>query len=163
MLKSKHERNLDSFHALSFRYNFTLVGTPIGDSYWPSDAFIKEVYRAYAPVNIFNSVDYLTLSFLLKFIIMPAFLYILNNVDSAIEYETVIVQMVTLITIICNIVIYLVIYFSVWKPFEMRLNNAIYKTKNMLSIIPIEVLVSIKNIDILLEIDRSSFINENNK
>lgn len=162
LLKSQNERDLDLFHSFQFKYNFTLVNTPIGDSYWP-EGFLKFIYSINAPVNIFNSGDYFTFVFMFKFIIIPAFISILNSLYFAIEYEANIVEKVILVFILFYLVIYLVFYISIWKPFEMRLNNAIYKTKNMLSIIPIEVLVTIKNIDVLLEIDRSSLINETTK
>lgn len=153
LLKSENERDLEVFHQFEFKYNFTLVNTPIGESYWP-EGFLQFIYSINAPVNIFNSPDYFTFVFMLRFIIIPAFMSILNNLYYAIEYEAKIVEKVILVLISFYLVSYLVVYISIWKPFEMRLNNAIYKTKNMLSIIPIEVLVSIKNIDVLLEIDR---------
>ena len=42
---------------------------------------------------------------------------------------------------------------SGWNTFIKRLNVSIYKTKNMLSIIPIDTLASVWNIKQLLDID----------
>ena len=43
-------------------------------------------------------------------------------------------------------------YLLYWKPFEIKLDKDIYKTKNMLSIIPKEVIASLKNINTLLNL-----------
>ena len=43
-------------------------------------------------------------------------------------------------------------YLLYWKPFELKLDKDIYKTKNMLSIIPKEVIASLKNIGNLLNL-----------
>jgi ABC-type proline/glycine betaine transport system permease subunit len=48
-----------------------------------------------------------------------------------------------------------VVYFGVWVPFEKQLNQTIYKTKNMLCIIPKEVLASLTNIHKLLDIGQT--------
>ena len=45
-------------------------------------------------------------------------------------------------------------YVLVFLPFQMQLNQTIYKTKNMLSIIPKEVLASLNNIQHLLNINK---------
>ena len=46
--------------------------------------------------------------------------------------------------------------FFLWIPFVKNLNSIIYKTKNMLSIIPKEILASLSNIDKLLDMDKST-------
>ena len=46
-------------------------------------------------------------------------------------------------------------YLLYWKPFELKLDKDIYKTKNMLSIIPKEVIASFKNIGNLLNLGTS--------
>ena len=47
-------------------------------------------------------------------------------------------------------------YLLYWRPFETKLDKDIYKTKNMLSIIPKEVIASLKNINNLLNLGSTS-------
>ena len=56
------------------------------------------------------------------------------------------------ITIIFYILLFLILFIFYWIPMIGGMNIEIYKTKNMLSIIPIQILVSQRNIKELLEI-----------
>jgi hypothetical protein len=57
-------------------------------------------------------------------------------------------------------IIFLFIFF--WLPYIRELNRVIYKTKNLLSIIPKEVLMNIREIYSLLGIE-DKYIKEENK
>jgi hypothetical protein len=64
------------------------------------------------------------------------------------------------IAVILYISIIFLAFFFIWIPFIRSLNSIIYKTKNMLSIIPKEVLASLSNIEKLLGIEKK--LNGNN-
>ena len=51
------------------------------------------------------------------------------------------------------LIIVSIIYIVYWFPIIISLNNTIYKTKNMLTIIPIKILASQNNINILMKKD----------
>ena len=51
-----------------------------------------------------------------------------------------------LATFICFIIALLIAFVIVWLPFVNNLNNQIYKSKSMLMIIPIEILVKMRNV-----------------
>ena len=51
--------------------------------------------------------------------------------------------------------ILILLYIFIWKRHEASLNETIYKTKKMLSIIPVETLMKVKNIAKLLGIEGS--------
>ena len=60
------------------------------------------------------------------------------------------------IWLIINIVFIIVVFLgftAFWLPFVLGENETIYKTKNMLSIIPKEVLFTLPHINIMLGID----------
>ena len=62
----------------------------------------------------------------------------------------------TTISYVINIVFMVVVcagFFAMWLPFVIGENETIYKTKNMLSIIPNEVLFTLPHINIMLGID----------
>jgi hypothetical protein len=55
------------------------------------------------------------------------------------------------------------VFFFYWIPYVRNLNKVIFKTKSLLSIIPKEVLINIREIYTLLGIDDKSFKNKENK
>ena len=60
------------------------------------------------------------------------------------------------ISLIINILFILVVlvgFSFIWLPFVLEQNETIFKTKNMLSIIPNDVLVTLPHINIMLGID----------
>jgi hypothetical protein len=58
-----------------------------------------------------------------------------------------------IIIIMLYLIIVSIIYIIYWFPIIISLNNTIYKTKNMLTIIPIKILASQNNINILMKKD----------
>lgn len=143
----------------NFKYNFSLVGTPIGDSYLPKNEEQRRLYYTIIPVHVFNTKSHLTASFLFRFILHPAFNLLMKNLNDSIHYEADLVRL----SIIFGMSIYLSIlflcYLICWRPFESKLNVTIFKTKKMLCIIPKEVLMAIKNINVLLALDNTAFLN----
>ena len=55
------------------------------------------------------------------------------------------------------------VFFIIWKRYELELNNHIYKTKKMLSIIPIDTLIYVKNINKLLGIEENKLFDNKNE
>ena len=60
---------------------------------------------------------------------------------------------VCLIINIIFIVVVAVGFLLIWLPYVQRENETIFKTKNMLSIIPNEILINLPHINIMLGID----------
>jgi hypothetical protein len=61
-----------------------------------------------------------------------------------------------IIMIILYMIVFLIIFIYYWIPMIRRMNIEIYKTKNMLSIIPLQILASQPNIRILLNISKNN-------
>ena len=60
------------------------------------------------------------------------------------------------VSLIINIVFIIVVsvgFLLIWLPFVLEENETIFKTKNMLSIIPNEILINLPNINIMLGIE----------
>jgi hypothetical protein len=65
----------------------------------------------------------------------------------------------TKISLVMNIVFIVIAFlgFSLfWLPFVVEINETIFKTKNMLSIIPNEILITLPHINIMLGIDQEN-------
>jgi len=61
---------------------------------------------------------------------------------------------------ICFLIAILIAFFLFWLPFLNDLNYQIYKTKLMLMIIPLEILMKIKNVSKVLQ--SQTFLNSSN-
>ena len=63
------------------------------------------------------------------------------------------------VSLIINVVYIAVVFigfFFIWLPFVLEENETIFKTKNMLSIIPNEILISLPHINIMLGIEEEN-------
>ena len=63
------------------------------------------------------------------------------------------------VSLIINIIFIIVVslgFFVIWLPFVYRENGTIFKTKNMLSIIPNEILINLPHINVMLGIDEQN-------
>ena len=155
----------------NFTYNMTLRLQPAyvdeannktiyqDDLLWPNNgnnlAYLQQRYNDSHPLKIFNKVENRKIIFLLKSIIIPAFdeLYELL-ISKAVFDSKRIFEIETIVNIILGVVIVILFVFG-WKRHEMSLSETINKAKKMLSIIPIETLMKVKNIAKLLNIEAS--------
>ena len=152
ILKKTQDIYKEKYH---FVYNLTLSGTDAIKDYIPNDSSLLEFYEYGNPMNIFNLENNRRIFFLLTDIMIPAYsdVYVLLishavfDSSSILKYE-----------LLCNCIIagvLILLYIFVWKRHELSLNETIYKTKKMLSIIPVETLMKVKNIAKLLGIEGS--------
>ena len=142
--------------------NLTLTGTEIGKKNWPNTEPELSNYIKNDPINYFN-MDYMKNMNIMFSNIILSFDRLLNNLmDDCLKIflkETRIPYLILLISYLC---LCCVLFLFIWMPFVSNLNSIIYKTKKMLSIIPKEVLMSIGNIETLLDINKSNVNNQNN-
>lgn len=141
---------------LQFKYNLTNLGTDKYDDLFPKDDSQYVEYFNYCPITLFNSELYERIYGIYEYFLKESFSMLSNELykeiekfilDNAITYYSISAVFLFLIS---------AFYFFVWKPFETRLITMIFKTKNMLSIIPKEVLASLTNIRKLLNINLMS-------
>ena len=110
-------------------------------------------YKSLNPANSLNSQSHKTIFIVYRFIISRVMLLALDKMFWTFEgiFETT-----TKTSLIINIIFILVVIIGfslVWLPFVLDENETIYKTKNMLSIIPNEILITLPHINIMLGID----------
>lgn len=86
------------------------------------------------------------------FVVSPAFDSLINILHSSFLDILDNLKIIVIIMYVVCILFILFNYFFYWKRFELNLDQTIYKTKNMLSIIPKEVLASLDTIHKLLNI-----------
>lgn len=140
--------------ATKFIYNYTEYGTKKYQEYIDS-LTDRELYDKYAPFQLYTKKGHRNLKKSYYNLLKPArdFVYseMTKTLENYIKYNS-------------NLFIYLwygyaalivICYISIWKSFEYSLTDVIFKTKNMLSIIPKEVLANVSNIQRLLGINQT--------
>ena len=136
--------------------NLTLTGTDLGKSLWPTDSEESKAYIKNDPINCFNYATSQELNIVMNNLYISYFISLKQiTIDAISKYlnDDYFKFVIMLSIYLCVI---FVIFLLIWVPFVKNLNSIIYKTKNMLRIIPKEVLASISNIDKLLNIDKSA-------
>ena len=139
--------------------NLTLTG--IDDYVKKSILNEKELlYYSNDPIIFFNVQSVVNLNIMMQSITIPFFINIKQLTIDVMEKFSEQAYLKFVIAVILYISIIFLAFIFIWIPFIRSLNSIIYKTKNMLSIIPKEVLASLSNIEKLLGIEKK--LNGNN-
>ena len=156
IMRDLEKYKLQNAEQYNFTYNESLIGTAGEKKHYEhimDNAAIYELYKKYNPVLILNETTHKTALIIYRFVVMKVVQSALDNLFEAIHiaFEDTIK-----VGLIINIVFIIVVFFgftAFWLPFVIGENETIYKTKNMLSIIPKEVLFTLPHINIMLGID----------
>ena len=147
--------------ANNFNYNNTLYKTIY--EYQPPENQ-KELYLKKDYFQIFNEKTTFELSIMRFYFIAPIFDYLMDNFYNSINSFWSGKHNLYMITMILFFIFFTAFFGLYWIPFIYKQDEDIYKTKNMLSIIPKDVLASLKNISKLLNVGNLSVVKnvENN-
>lgn len=140
----------------SFMYNLTLIGSESYLEFWPEGEKLQRLYKIAHPISMFNKKENLQVNFMYRFIIQPGYEKFEDIVQKSAEQITNNFLFFENITIGFGISLAVLAYLIGWKVYENTLEESIYKTKKMLSIIPIESLIKVKNITKLLNIEEKN-------
>ena len=157
LLKNKSIKNAQTRNETIWKdiYNLTLSHTPKGEN-----AFVdtlsdenKEIFIMNMPIQNFNDDTHFHLVVMFINIFHPNYSKLMNAMIDAANKSINNTRLIFISTISVFIGLIFLYYTLVFLPFQVKLNQTIYKTKNMLSIIPKEVLASLNNIQHLLNIN----------
>ena len=132
-----------------FKYNLTLHGTSEELDLVPANS--TDYYKQH-PINTFNDGNFVMAERGYHWVIDPAFEEIFSAFTGEVRYIFKNALIIYNVVLGCFAVIVILCYFGIWVRFETKLNNTIYKTKNMLSIIPVNILCNIPTVFQVLEI-----------
>ena len=113
-------------------------------------------YENLNPAKIFSLEKHKTLLIVYRFIITRVLTLAIN--ESYKTFEEMFLQ-TDKVSLIINIIFIVVVSFGfllIWLPFVHRENETIFRTKNMLSIIPNEILINLPHINIMLGIEEKN-------
>ena len=133
--------------------NLTLFGT---DDYYKNKDDYNEEYEQYSPMKLFNTKKMKQLQILIKYMLLSVYRNLLNSLQDSIFDGFDNQKQLFLILGIIYLSICFLLYVFFWRTYVNSLSKIIYKTKNMLSIIPKEVLASLNSIHKLLKLNTSS-------
>ena len=155
-------RQIKNFFALyeqarqsySFEYNLTLVGTERENEKWPHGAndTVIEKYILLNPIKLFNLKEFSILNKALIYYLQPSYMALVDKMTECIFSKIKSSTEIDIILISCFIFLSILWFFAYFVPFVNGLSQIIYKTKNMLNIIPKHVLLKIPNITKVLDI-----------
>ena len=140
----------------NFSYNESLIGTPGANKHYKgyeNNTEKMNIYNKFNPALILQEDTHKVAVIIYRFVVMKVVQSALDNLFDAIH---VAFDQTNENSYIINIVFMVVVFigfFALWLPFVLGENETIYKTKNMLSIIPKEVLFTLPHINIMLGID----------
>ena len=143
--------------------NLTLMGTNYYIQNLSTHTDELEKNSMFDPINIFNEDMLKDLSIFYRNFIIP--LYTKLRVINIISINENLNDILSLFTVffIVYISIFSAAFFFYWIPFVNNLNKVLYKTKNLLSIIPKEVLMNINSIYSLFGLEEMNLNNEKEK
>ena len=144
----------------NFHYNLTLLGTELQNSLVPNHPILSRIYYISHPFYIFNNKENIQINFIFKFILVPVFYNLFNNIRS-ISYTKTYMLYIFVIPSAVFMFVMIFVYIIFWKRFELKLDETIFKTKKMLTIIPIETLMKVKHIKELLNIENDNELIDN--
>lgn len=151
----------DSFRKISDKegiiHNYTLIGSKYYDELLPKDNITKyEIFNKTEPMMIYNMTLHKNLIIINTFVFKPIFRMVSGkmemSINNCIKFYSMIVYI--LICLFLGIVIVMYLFFVV--PFQYNLSETIYKSKNMLSIIPKEVLGTLPQVKKILGINKQT-------
>ena len=137
-----------------FKYNLTYYGT---EEYRRLNESLTEEeqieYEELHPIHLFTTTKHDNLVIIFKEILIP----LLNTLSDALIYNNVkqqdkLKQFNTLIVFI-YFGFMAIVYFIIWRRMEMGLKSTIKKAKNMLMLLPKELLVGLESVVKLFDIN----------
>lgn len=159
-MKSLFDSNMAKAEEKGFKYNLTYYGT---EEYRKLNESLTEEeqkeYEELHPIFLFNTEKHDNLVIIFKEILIP----LLNTLSDALIHNNVkqqdqLKQFNTLIVFI-YFGFMAIVYFIIWRRMEMGLKSTIKKAKNMLMLLPKELLVGLESVVKLFDINVNN-INE---
>merc|ERR1712032_1603604 len=95
-----------------------------------------------------------------RLIIKPTYEVLKDDFENIFNNSLYLFKSIYILILSIFLSLFFVCYLFVWKPFEQNLSDNIYKTKNILSIIPKEILAGLNNIHKILGIEPNSLKKE---
>ena len=157
MIKDSVQKRIKLQKLSNFTFNLTLTGTKEAKKLWPQGEENQKIYQKLDSIQEFLiDNNHLNTNILFIHLIIPYIDVVSNNLSKAILKGLKNNKLLYIILTCFYIIIMICIYIFIWIPFQTNLSQTIFKTKNMLTIIPKEVLSELTNIHKLLDLGQKN-------
>ena len=157
IIKDSVQKRIKHQKLSNFTFNLTLTGTKEGKKLWPQGEDNQKIYQELDSIQEFLIDDnHLNTNILFIHLIIPYINVLSNNLSGAILKGLKNNKLLYIILTCFYIAVMISIYIFIWLPFQTNLSQTIFKTKNMLTIIPKEVLSELSNIHKLLDLGQKN-------
>ena len=137
----------------NFKYNESLCGTTFYKNLYNIENVNYTLYNETNSILILREDIHQMTVIVFRFVIVDVVEKSFSFLFTAVRQEFDDTNRISLLINIIFIVVVAIGFSAIWLPFVMEENETIYKTKNMLSIIPKEVLLSLPHINAVLGLD----------
>lgn len=151
-MKNREKYTTNQSNQKGYKYNLTLNGLDQYFDYYPNP--IPDDYYALSPINTFNENTYWKIKYIYQYFLKPSVRMILKELSTCFKNFIYFFSIMLLMSNLLYFILTSGAYLIVWKPYENKMNKLVYQTKNMLSILPKETLLTISNIVTLLDINQ---------
>ena len=152
ILKDSSEKRYQIQHLTNFTFNLTLTGTEKGKSLYPQKLEDQIIYNELDSIQEFLIDDlHLNTNVMFIHLLIPFIQNLVDELRNCISKGVKNIKITYIIFICLYFSVIIAIYIFIWMPFQNNLSQIIFKTKNMLNIIPKEVLSELNNIHKLLD------------
>ena len=131
------------------------MGTDKEKNLFPNSDTNSEEYLSYIemhPINVYNSEENYVINRIYRYILSNTFPLFGNKFSKEIVNGINYIKNFFIVIIFVFIFVKVLLYIFVWFPYENKINTVIYKTKNMLMIIPIDILRNMPSVYKVLDI-----------
>jgi hypothetical protein len=158
ILKDTVDEYIIESSAKNFSYNESFLNCPEGQYDEISNKYnnVIEDYKRLNPVNALNTNSFKIILVIYRFIIAKVMNLAYSKLFVVFEWMFSTTSKISLLINLGFILIVIIGFLFVWLPFVLEENETILKTKNMLSIIPNELLMTLPHINIMLGLDEEN-------
>ena len=160
-MKAKFEANEIERERKGYKYNLTLYGLEqYKDLNSTVDEADKEEYFRMSPFYFLNSEQHDHLVIIFRYILMPILDEYTHGIVTTNQKNQVRLKKTDNMILLFYLCIIVLAYVFVWKRYESKVYSTIYKAKNMLKILPKEILVNLESVHKLFNLSSSSQENQ---
>ena len=155
-IKLEFEQNEEEAKKYGYSYNYTLYGLPqFNQSMDLSDEEKVKMYKKYDPIRLLSSEKHDSALIIFKYLLKDIFDEMNSCLINTNESEQMLLRNINNSTLFGYFCICVIMYFVVWLKIENTVYSTIFKAKNMLMILPKEILIGLDSVYKLFDINNS--------
>lgn len=153
-LKSQFDSQMEEAERRGFKYNLTLFGV---DDFLKLNATIppemQGEYYSLSPIQLFNSKYHDNLMITFQYILKPVIEELIDQLEKCMTITKNNFQNLINVILYLYLSLVVVFYLFIWRKIERNVGSTIIRAKNILTIIPKDILLGLESVYILFNIN----------